>query len=73
MFKKKPGKHFIEYLNELRIAAARNYLMDTDCSISKIGYNCGYKTVSNFNKLFKNITGSCPRVYRANAKSVKPD
>jgi AraC-like DNA-binding protein len=68
LFKKRTGKKFVEYLNEVRIASACKYLLDTDWSISEIGYNCGYKTVSNFNKLFKNITGVSPKVYRANAK-----
>ena len=68
LFKKRTGKSFVEYLNEVRIAAACKYLLDTDWSISEIGYNCGYKTVSNFNKLFKSITGSSPKAYRAKAK-----
>ena len=68
MFKKRTGKNFVEYLNEVRIAAACKYLLDTDWSISQISYNCGYKTVSNFNKLFKIITSISPKVYRTNAK-----
>lgn len=68
MFKKRTSKHFIEYLNEVRIAQACKLLLDTDWSISEIAYNCGYKTVSNFNKLFKDSTGESPKTYRA--KSV---
>lgn len=68
LFKKRTGKHFVEYLNEVRIASACKYLLDTDWSISEIAYHCGYKTVSNFNKLFKNITSSSPKLYRANAQ-----
>ncbi len=68
LFKKRTGKSFVEYLNEARIAAACRYLLDTDWSISEVAYNCGYKTVSNFNKLFKNITGLSPKIYREQAK-----
>jgi YesN/AraC family two-component response regulator len=64
LFKKRTGKSFVEYLNEARISTACKYLLDTDWSISEVAYNCGYKTVSNFNKLFKNITGSSPKLYR---------
>ncbi len=67
LFKKRTGKNFVEYLNEVRVAAACKYLLDTDWSISEIAYNCGYKTVSNFNKLFKSITGTSPKIYRMNA------
>lgn len=66
LFKKRTGKNFIEYLNEIRVSAACKFLLDTDWSISEIAYNCGYKTVSNFNKLFKSITGMSPKMYRAN-------
>lgn len=68
MFKKRTGKSFVEYLNEVRISAACKYLLDTDWSISEVAYNCGFKTVSNFNKLFKSISGSSPKVYRAQVK-----
>jgi len=64
LFKKRTGKSFVEYLNEVRISAACRYLLDTDWTVSEVAYNCGYKTVSNFNKLFKNISGLSPKVYR---------
>jgi AraC-like DNA-binding protein len=64
LFKKRTGKSFVEYLNEVRISAACRYLLDTDWTVSEVAYNCGYKTVSNFNKLFKSISGLSPKVYR---------
>jgi AraC-like DNA-binding protein len=67
LFKKRTGKSFVEYLNEVRIATACKYLLDTDWSISEVAYNSGYKTVSNFNKLFKNITGYSPTLYKEKA------
>ena len=65
MFKKRTNKHFIEYLNDVRISKSCGFLINTDWSISEIAYKCGYKTVSNYNKLFKEITGVSPKVYRA--------
>lgn len=70
LFKKRTGKSFVEYLNEVRVAAACKYLLDTDWSISEIAYHSGYKTVSNFNKLFKNLTGISPKMYRMKAETV---
>jgi AraC-like DNA-binding protein len=67
LFKKRMNKHFMEYLNEVRISHACRYLMDTDCSISEIAYMSGFKTVSNFNKVFKENTGYCPTSYRLRA------
>ena len=71
MFKKRANKHFIEYLNEVRISEACRLLLDTDWSISEVAYNCGYKTVSNFNKLFKESTGESPKAYRAKSFAVQ--
>lgn len=64
MFKSKTKKNFIEYLNEIRISNACKQLIETDMSVSEIAYNCGYKTVSNFNKLFKKNTGNTPKEYK---------
>lgn len=70
LFKKRTNKHFIEYLNAVRISYACKNLLETDCSIFEVAYDCGYKTVSNFNKLFKKITCVNPTEYRAKAKQL---
>lgn len=64
MFKSKTKKNFIEYLNEIRISNACKLLIETDMSVSEIAYECGYKTVSNFNKLFKKNTANTPKEYQ---------
>ena len=66
MFKAKAKKPFVEYLNEIRVSNACKYLIETDLGISEIAYECGYKTASNFNKLFKKLTGTTPKEYRRN-------
>ncbi|MFB3387635.1 AraC family transcriptional regulator [Flavobacterium sp. LAR06] len=67
MFKSKTKKAFVEYLNEIRVSNACKYLIETDLGISEIAYECGYKTASNFNKLFKKLIGTTPKEYRRNA------
>ncbi len=67
MFKTKTKKHFVEYLNEIRVSNACKYLIETEMGMSEIAYQCGYKTASNFNKLFKKLTGTTPKEYRKNA------
>ncbi len=66
LFKKRTGKSFVEYINEIRISAACNDLQHTDLNISAIYPRCGFKTISNFNKSFKKITGTSPKEYRKN-------
>lgn len=65
MFKTRIKKHFVEYLNEVRIANACRLLLETDESIAEVAYECGYKTVSNFNKQFKKINGVTPKDYKS--------
>jgi AraC-like DNA-binding protein len=69
LFKKRTGKHFTEYLNDVRIAQACRYLMETDWSISQIAYTCGYKTIPNFNKIFREVAGTNPKAYREKANA----
>lgn len=67
MFKLKTKKSFVEYLNAIRVSNACKLLLETDKGISEIAYECGYKTASNFNQLFKKLTGTTPGEYRKNA------
>lgn len=69
LFKTKTKKHFVEYLAEVRIMQACKFIMETDMSISTIAYSCGYKTASNFNKIFKKITGYTPMEYKKKTES----
>lgn len=63
-FKQKTGKKFVDYLHETRILNAKNLLLDSDFNVAEIAYKSGYKTASNFNKLFKKNTGFSPTEFR---------
>ena len=69
MFKVKAKKSFVEYLNEVRISSACKFLIETDMGISEIAYECGYKTASNFNRIFKKLNGVTPKEYKKNAEN----
>jgi AraC-like DNA-binding protein len=71
LFKKRTGKGFVEYVNEIRISAACKCLQDTDLNISAICFRSGFKTISNFNKSFKKITGFSPKEYRQNVQLLQ--
>ncbi|WJS95850.1 AraC family transcriptional regulator [Flavobacterium johnsoniae] len=68
MFRAKTKKNFVDYLHEIRISNACKLLLETDKSMSEIAYECGYKTASNFNKLFKKVKGITPSDFKNNAK-----
>lgn len=63
-FKKRTQKTFTQFVNETRIGKARRLLIESDRSISEIGFECGYNSISNFNKQFDSLTGIAPKNFR---------
>lgn len=63
-FKAHTNKTFSDFVAELRISSACKLLQKNDLSIIQVAHECGYKTLSNFNKKFKEITESNPLKYR---------
>jgi AraC-like DNA-binding protein len=63
-FKEKTGKGFIFFVNEMRIGYACKLLIENHLSISQVCYECGFNNLSNFNRMFKRLTGSTPGDYQ---------
>jgi AraC-like DNA-binding protein len=63
-FKRATGRTMTAYLNELRVGAAAQLLIDTDDSVLDIGFRVGFGNYSNFNRQFKRIKGYGPRTLR---------
>ncbi len=63
-FKKHTGKNFSQFMNELRIGYASGLLVETDKPVSEICYTSGYKNLSYFNKIFRNINNKTPVAFR---------
>ena len=64
-FKKNCGSGFIEYLNQVRTNKACYLLRETDFQVQDIAVDCGFMSISNFNKQFRKTVGISPREYRA--------
>lgn len=62
-FKKMTNKSFTQFLNEVRVRNASRLLAQEDLPVSEIGYAVGYKSITNFNRQFKQIMGSTPKSY----------
>lgn len=63
-FKTRTGKTYISFLNEIRISNACKFLLLEDKTITEICYESGFSNLSNFNRVFKKITGKTPKEYR---------
>lgn len=63
-FKNAVGHSFITFLNLARIEQACMHLSTTDKLIQAIAFDCGFDSLSHFNRTFKKIKGMSPREYR---------
>jgi AraC-like DNA-binding protein len=64
-FKKNSGAGFVEYVNQVRTNKACYLLRETEYQIQEIAIDCGFASISNFNKQFRKSVGISPRDYRA--------
>lgn len=63
-FKTRVNKSFSDFLSEVRISHACKLLHEEEMNISEISFECGFFTLSNFNKQFKDRTGKTPLAYK---------
>ena len=62
-FKAHANKTFSGFVSEVRIGHACKLLMNGTLSITQISFESGFRTLSNFNRQFKDITGQTPSGY----------
>lgn len=58
--------NFKEFINVFKIEYASELLLDATKSIAFVALECGFQSVRNFNRVFKNYTGQTPTEYRRN-------
>jgi AraC-like DNA-binding protein len=63
-FTMKNNKPFSRFVAEIRIKHACEMLTESDASVAEVCYECGFNTLSNFNKQFKEITLKKPTEYK---------
>ena len=69
-FTMKNSKPFSKFVSEIRIKHACKLLTETDNTIEQICYECGFNTLSNFNKQFKDIVLKKPTQYKKEFMSI---
>jgi two-component system, response regulator YesN len=63
-FKRHAGMCFSEYLNQVRVEAAKRMLLEGSSMVYEVAERCGYRDSYYFNRVFKRITGLSPGSYR---------
>lgn len=64
IFKQITGLQFRDYLQSIRIREAKRLLRDTNLPMNVISDQIGFTHTSNFNVIFKKVTGQTPGKYR---------
>lgn len=68
-FKSRTRKTFTGFVNDVRIGHACKLMAEGEYRIAELAYGCGFNSLSNFNRFFKEIKGVSPREYR---KMISP-
>lgn len=71
LFKQCFRVNFSAYLNDYRIARAKELLADTDMGVKDVSYACGYADSSYFARVFKRQTGQTPSDYRLTIQGME--
>ncbi|MCQ2142549.1 MAG: AraC family transcriptional regulator [Bacteroidales bacterium] len=67
-FKKRTGHNYWTFLVNYRLECAQRLLTGSDKNISEIAYCCGFNSLSNFNKVFRDQNSLTPKEYRVKFK-----
>ena len=64
------GMSVSQYVNNFRVAEACRLLTQTDMPVTRIVFEAGFMTKSNFNREFLRVTGKSPTAFRAAHRAV---
>ena len=71
LFTEYAGESVVSFLNNYRVEAAKDLLINTKIIIKDIGFRTGFNTVQNFNRVFKKTTGVTPGDFRKQYSSLQ--
>jgi len=63
-FKQVTGVNFVEYVARTRFKNACDLLRNPNLRISEIAFEVGFQSLSQFNRVFKKLSGKSPSAYR---------
>lgn len=63
IFHKATGQKITDYMQQIRITAACNLLLNSQMSVGEVSDSLGFCEPSYFNKVFKKVTGMLPSTY----------
>ena len=70
-FRQRTGRTLSDYIIDTRIGHAARLLVDSTQTVAEICYDCGFNTLSNFNRLFRRRKGCSPKEFREGYQKKK--
>jgi len=70
-FKEATGINFVKYVARMRYEKAAGLLREANLRVSEIAFATGFQSLSQFNRVFKKLSGKSPTEYRAAARDGK--
>ncbi len=67
LFRRELNMTFVEYLTSLRLNSARQELLQTDATITRLALGSGFSSAKSFNQYFQRAFGCSPAQYRRQA------
>nr|WP_296439472.1 helix-turn-helix domain-containing protein [uncultured Acetatifactor sp.] len=64
IFKKKEGVTILQYINDLKLSAAKQLLAEAKLPVKEIAEQLGFNSQGYFGRFFRNKTGMAPNAYR---------
>ena len=61
---KREGTSFQAIRDDVRLTLSRDYLLNSDMTVSRIAWRLGYQDASNFSRAFRRWLGVSPRTFR---------
>ena len=70
-FKKATGVSFTSYLSRVRVEKAKQMLLDPHVRVSEVAFECGFQSITHFNRIFRKLAGESPTEYRTSIPFAK--
>ncbi|UHA72125.1 helix-turn-helix domain-containing protein [Paenibacillus sp. 481] len=71
LFKIFTGNTFNDYVIDLRVRQAAEWLLATDMTVTEICFGVGFNDLAYFSRMFKRQTGVTPTHFKKNAQTLK--
>jgi AraC-like DNA-binding protein len=72
-FRKATGLTFTDHLARLRVESVKRFLLNPHKRISEAAFAAGFQSLSQFNRVFRRVTGLAPSTYRGQVHPLGPE